>query len=94
MDLLETQMVAFKARMQDNGWQRTRVTGTAALLGRLKDLANSAEPKTKREVIETLVKEVTVRPGEPVPQITATYLFEDPCQITYNSVTPRTTLRA
>ena len=93
-DMLEARLETIKAQMQDKEWQRTRMEGATALLERLRERAESADTKTKREVMETLVREIKVLPGEPEPNITVTYLFEEPCRIAYNTLTRRTMLPA
>ena len=88
--MLEARLESLKAQSQNEEWQRTRLEEAATLLERLKERVESADSKTKREVVEILVQGITVKAGETTPDVSVTYLFETP-RITSSMLTPRTT---
>ena len=89
--MLEARLETLKAQVQNEEWQRTRLEGAGALLERLKERVESADSKTKREVIEILVKEITVKVGQAGPDISVAYLFETRNRIGDGLWIPRTT---
>jgi uncharacterized protein involved in exopolysaccharide biosynthesis len=89
-NILEARKAALETQLQGEEGRRSQLSSAEALLTELKDKADTADNHTKRQVIETLVANITVTADDKGQiKLEPVYRFNPPHEIAYIMSIPR-----
>ena len=85
-DTLHARKASLEAKLKTEAGTKTQLSAADALLRQLQERADSADAATKRQVVETLVKDIIARHrGDGEISLQITYRFEGAHQLAHNA---------